>query len=265
MKVSAVPIALTVAGSDSGGGAGIQMDLKVFASVGVYGTSVITAATAQNSVGVRSFRALPASLVQEQLAAVLDDLPVGALKTGMLWSAANVRIVAEQLERLKQRIPLVIDPVIWAKDGSRLLSEHGVRALARELLPLATVITPNLGEVASICGIDVKTRADARHACERLVAMGAASALVKGGHLPGVALDTFYDGRDFVELRATRRTPGVIHGTGCALSAALAAHLAKGYPLPKALTAAHTHVQGLIRSSRQLGAGSRLLIPEKYT
>jgi len=257
------PVALTIAGSDSGGGAGLQMDLKVFASLGVYGASVVTAVTAQNSVGVRNFRALPSRLVEEQLEAVLEDLPVGAAKTGMLWSAENVRAVARQFSRLKKEIPLVIDPVIWAKDGSRLLSERGVKALLKELLPLASIVTPNLAETRSLCGIDVISPKEARLAAEKLVEMGAGSALVKGGHLKGEAVDVFFDGRKFAELRAGKRAPGVIHGTGCALAAGITAFLAKGLPLGEAVVRAHTYTQRIIQRAVKLGKGALLLLPER--
>lgn len=262
MRRADIPVALTIAGSDSCGGAGVQMDLKVFSALEVYGAAVITAVTAQNSVGVRGFRAVPARLVAEQLAAVLADLPVGAVKTGMLWSAENVRAVAREIGISGRNVPLVIDPVIWAKDGSRLLSERGTRALLKHLLPLAEVITPNLGEVKSLCGLAVKSAEGARRAAEKLVAMGAKAALVKGGHLAGEAVDVFFDGRTFREFRARERAPGVIHGTGCALSAAITGYLARGYALAEAIACAHADIQRLIHHAIQLGKGSLLLLPE---
>lgn len=260
MKKTLPPVALTIAGSDSCGGAGVQMDLKIFAALEVYGASVITAVTAQNSVGVRDFKALSAKLVDEQLGAVLDDLPVGAAKTGMLWSGANVRAVAAHFAAHPQ-IPLVVDPVIWAKDSSRLLSEQGAKVLVNELFPLAALVTPNLGEVASICGLEVTNTKEARLAAERFISLGARAVLIKGGHLPGSAVDVLFDGCDFFEFKARRRTPAVVHGTGCALSAAITAFLARGYALHEAVAAAHNQLQKYIHRSVQLGQGSQLLFP----
>lgn len=257
------PVALTIAGSDCSGGAGVQMDLKVFCALGVYGASVLTAVTVQNSMGVRRVQGLSSKIVGDQLSAILDDLSPGAIKTGMLWSTQNVLAVAQQLSQLKKLPPLVIDPVMCAKDGSRLLSKRAVEALIHELLPLATIITPNLDEIRLLCGRPVTNPKEARQAAEKLIAMGAKSALVKGGHFKEEIVDIFFDGREQIELHAQQRAQGPIHGTGCALSAAIAANLAKGQTLQDALTHAYINTQKLIHMAGRLGKGYRLLFPEK--
>jgi hydroxymethylpyrimidine/phosphomethylpyrimidine kinase len=256
------PIALTIAGSDSGGGAGLQMDLKIFSARGVYGTSVITAITAQNSVGVSAVRGLPVDLVAAQLQAVLEDLPVSAAKCGMLWSDKVVKAIAHQWRQLKNSPALVLDPVICAKDGTRLLSQRGIATLRGELFPLAALVTPNAIEAGELCGFPVANLASARQAAETIFALGARAVLVKGGHLPGAAADVLFDGKDFREF-PVRRVAGTIHGTGCALSAAITAELAKGKSLIAAVTEGHSFIQSLIRHSKILGKGNRLMLPER--
>jgi len=286
LKTELPPVALTIAGSDPSGGAGLQMDLKVFCALGVYGAAVLTAVTAQNSMGVRRVRGLPAHLVEEQLAAVFQDMAPAAIKTGMLWSAENVRVVARQLRQWpalsdssraftpseaeekpreaegRKIPPLVIDPVIWAGDGTRLLSESGVKALVKELLPLTAIITPNLAEASRICGEKIGNTQEAKAAAEKILKMGASAVLVKGGHLKGEPVDILFDGTKFTEFRAQRRTLNAIHGTGCALSAAITAFLARGCGLAEAVSLAHEYSQRLIQGGRTMGEGSRVLFPE---
>lgn len=211
--VAIIPKALTIAGSDSGAGAGIQADLKTFAAFGVYGTSVITAITAQNTVGVTRVLELPPDLVGEQIDAVIQDIGANALKTGMLANAAIIEVVAEKIKahRLEN---LVVDPVMVAKSGDLLLRRDAIEALRTRLLPLAATVTPNLPEASELTGIKVSTRRDVEEAARRIVGMGAKSVVVKGGHRRGPATDLFYDGRKFRALKAARiRTPHT-HGTG---------------------------------------------------
>jgi len=273
-----VPVALTIAGSDSGGGAGIEMDLKVFAALGAFGACAITALTAQNSVGVRGCWEAPPELVAAQLEAVLDDLDVGAAKTGMLSSAEVVRAVVGVLKRRPagQRllsagavakagapaIPLVVDPVILAKDGSRLLSNDGVAAVRDELIPLATLVTPNVPETRELTGIEVATEEDARRAAEKLQALGCDWVLVKGGHLSGRAATDYLLGPCGAQALSSPRFPGgPFHGTGCALSAAITAHLARGASVPDAVASGRAFVQRLLQSAQPIGKGALFLHP----
>lgn len=254
-----VPVALTIAGSDSSGGAGIQADLKTFAAFGVYGASVITALTAQNTSGVRAIVAVDPAFVAAQYDAVADDLPLGAAKTGMLWRAAVIEVVAE---RLKSRpVPyLVVDPVSVATSGDPLLEEAGARLIATRLLPLATLVTPNLGEAEVLTGRRVADRAGMAEAARALVKMGARAALVKGGHLnAGEALDVLFDGKSVTELWAPRAPLGPLHGAGCTLSAAITAMLARGFELGEAVARAKDYVTRALVSAPALGAGARAL------
>jgi hydroxymethylpyrimidine/phosphomethylpyrimidine kinase len=254
-------VALTIAGSDSGGGAGIEMDLKVFAALGVFGTCAITALTAQNTLGVRGAWEVPAEFVTAQIRAVLDDLPVGAAKTGMLSSEAVVRAVARLVNERGLR-PLVVDPVVVAKDGSRLLSEAGMAAMREELLPLATVITPNAPEAEALSGVRIASEQEARAAAEKLGSLGCDWVLVKGGHLPGRETTDLLLGPEGAQALSSPRLPGgPFHGTGCALSAAIAACLSRGEAVPAAVRAAREFVQGLVRGSLALGHGARVLHP----
>jgi len=256
-----VPVALTVAGSDSGGGAGIEMDLKVFATLGVYGTCAITALTAQNSREVRSTWEVPAGEVAAQMAAVLDDLPVAAVKTGMLSSEAIVRAVAGVVKE-RRLSPLVVDPVMAAKDGSRLLSEAGVAALRDVLIPLASLVTPNAAEAEVLTGVAVGCEEEAWGAAEKLRALGCKWVLVKGGHLRGGEARDFLLGPDGAQVLSSPRIPGgPFHGTGCALSAAITAYLARGEPFPQAANLSRAFLQELLRTAQRLGAGSLLLHP----
>lgn len=247
--------ALTIAGSDSGGGAGIQADLMTFAAHGVFGTSAITAITAQNTQGVHGVALLDPAIVFAQIDAVLDDIGAHALKTGMLGTAA---IVASVVEAIRHRaIPLVVDPVMVAKSRDRLLADDAVETLRRELLPLATVVTPNAPEAEALIGRPVRTLAQARDAARRLVDLGAKAVIVKGGHLetPDV-VDVLYDGTTFTEASGPRHETRHTHGTGCTFASAIAANLALGRNLTGAFTEARAYVDGAIRHAPGLGHGA---------
>jgi hydroxymethylpyrimidine/phosphomethylpyrimidine kinase len=249
-----LPIALTIAGSDSGGGAGIQADLKTFHQFGVFGTSVITAVTAQNTRGVSAIHAIPLADVVAQIDALADDLPPAAFKTGMLATARLVTAVADAVRR--HGLPrYVMDPVMVATSGDRLLEPAAERSLRDDLLPLATVVTPNLEEAAILSGMTVESLDDMAAAARRIVELGAAAALVKGGHLRGEAVDLLWDG---VEQRLWRR-PRIetrhTHGTGCTLSAGIAAGLARGDDLVRSVDRATRFVGRAIAAAPALGKG----------
>jgi hydroxymethylpyrimidine/phosphomethylpyrimidine kinase len=248
------PIALTVAGSDSGGGAGIQADLKTFHAHGVFGTSALTAVTAQNTHGVSAVHAIPLDVVTAQIRAVASDLPPRAVKSGMLATAALVDTVAEAIE--EHRLPnYVLDPVMVATSGDRLLDADAQESLAGRLLPLATVVTPNLHEARILTGLPVRSEADMRAAARVLVEMGAGAALVKGGHLGGEAVDLLWDGSEEQVWRKPRLDTVHTHGTGCTLSAALVAGLARGLPLVAAADGAVRWVARAIATAPGLGGG----------
>ncbi|HZD65884.1 MAG TPA: bifunctional hydroxymethylpyrimidine kinase/phosphomethylpyrimidine kinase [Acidimicrobiales bacterium] len=224
------PVALTIAGSDSGGGAGIQADLKTFAALGVFGTSAITAVTAQNTVEVRATHVVPPDIVDTQLSAVLDDLAPQAAKTGMLATAATLGVVGSRAAA-GDLPPLVVDPVMVSSTGHRLLDEEAERAYLHVLLPFATVATPNLGEASILVGRDLHTIDDMAWAARRLRETGAGVVIIKGGHTPGTeAVDVVFDGQEVTCLRSPWVSTPNVHGTGCSLSAAAAAHLARGLP-----------------------------------
>lgn len=250
-----VPTALTIAGSDSGGGAGVQADLKTFAAFGVYGTSAITAVTAQNTTGVVAFDAMTVELVSLQIEAVAGDIEVHATKTGMLANAAIVEAVAAAIRELD--LPLVVvDPVMIAKSGDALLDEDGVRTLKAELLPCARVVTPNIPEAEALSGVRIHTLADAREAARRILDLGPSAVLIKGGHGTGdVLVDLLLDGDAFTELPTPRIDTRNTHGTGCTLASAIAAGLALGHPLDQATAAAQRYVAGAIRHGLAIGHG----------
>ncbi len=250
-----MPVTLTIAGSDSGGGAGIQADLKTFAALGVYGASVITAITAQNTLGVRAIHEVPAEVVAAQIDAVLDDIGADAAKTGMLSSAAVVDVVAERL-RAHRVTRLVVDPIMVAKSGDRLLREDAVAALRERLLPLAAVVTPNAPEASVLAGLEVVNEATAREAARRIHALGPGLVIVKGGHFGGERSDDVaYDGTSFEVLPAPRIETPHTHGTGCTFSAAIAAELARGRSPLDAARAAKVFLHGAIEHTEPLGAG----------
>ncbi|WP_329567887.1 bifunctional hydroxymethylpyrimidine kinase/phosphomethylpyrimidine kinase [Kitasatospora sp. NBC_01266] len=253
-SVAAPPRVLTIAGSDSGGGAGIQADLKTMLALGTHGMSVITAVTAQNSLGVQGYWELPAEAVRAQFRSVVDDIGVQAVKTGMLASIELVETVAELLAGLDA--PIVVDPVGVSKHGDALLAAEAVATLRERLLPLATLATPNLHEVAQLTGITVLEQGEMRPAADALLAFGPRWVLVKGGHLAGEAADLLagQDGEEYW-FRAPRYDNRHTHGTGCTLASAIAAELAKGRELPAAVGAAKEYVTGAIRAGFPLGAG----------
>jgi len=249
------PVALTIAGSDSGGGAGIQADLKTFHAFGVFGTSAITAVTAQNTLGVRAIQEIEPGIVAEQILAVAGDLQPAAAKTGMLAAAAIIEAVASALTAARLN-RLVLDPVMVAKSGDRLLREDAVDALKKTLLPLAEIVTPNLPEAAILAGRRVQTVEDMRAAAEVLLHHGVRSVLIKGGHLPGQELvDLFHDGHDWHEWREPRIDSRHTHGTGCTLSAAICAGLALGKTRVEAVAAARAFTRKAIASAPGLGSG----------
>jgi hydroxymethylpyrimidine/phosphomethylpyrimidine kinase len=249
-------VALTIAGSDSGAGAGIQADLKTFAAHGVYGTSAITAVTAQNTRGVSAVEALSPGIVSAQIAAVVDDFQVAALKTGMLANSAIIGAVARVL-RVSRIGPLVVDPVMVAKSGDALLDADAIGALKTDLLPLAAVVTPNLPEAEAMTGMGVRTLDDQREAARQIVALGARAVVVKGGHAESADIvDVLFDGTTFTEFRQ-QRVPGTsTHGTGCTFSAAITAQLALGRTLLEAIPLAQAYVAKAIRNAPGLGGGT---------
>ena len=250
--MTAGPVALTIAGSDPSGGAGIQADLCTFAAFGVHGASVLTALTAQDTRGVRAIAEVAPAFVGQQLDAVLDDLPVRAAKTGMLHRAPVIDAVVDRL-RARPVPHLVVDPVMVATSGDPLLEPAGIAALRERLLPLATLVTPNLREAEVLTGRAVTTVREMREAARALVARGARAALVKGGHLAGDAVDVLHDGRGFRELRAPRREGRRLHGTGCVLSAAITAGLALGNDLDDAVAEAKRYVTLAIETAPEIG------------
>lgn len=251
---SVPPVALTVAGSDSGGGAGVQADLKTFHAFGVYGTSAITAVTAQNTVGVKAIHKVPAELVAAQIQAVIVDLHPSACKTGMLAAEAIIWAVAEIFGTAS--LPLVVDPVMVAASGDPLLEETAVAALRDSLLPLATLVTPNLDEAEILTGMEVRSEPAMRAAAEALLEFGCDAALVKGGHLEGgEVVDVMFDGAEWTEWRATRLRSRSSHGTGCTLSAAVTAGLATGHDLRESVGLGIRFTRTAIQSGLSLGGG----------
>lgn len=247
--------ALTIAGSDSGGGAGIQADLKTFAAHGVFGTSAVTAVTAQNTLGVTAWQAIPADLVIAQIDAVAGDLGADAVKTGMLATAAIVAAVAAAVDRLQLR-NLVVDPVMIAKGGDRLLEERAIDALRAELLPRARIVTPNVPEAEVLSGIRIRSLDDMRDAAQRILALGPDVVLVKGGHLGGDdSIDIGCTAAEIFEIRGRRSASRNTHGTGCTLAAAIAAHLARGLGYREAIERAREYLTGAIQHAPGLGHG----------
>jgi len=246
--------ALTIAGSDSGGGAGIQADLKTFAAFGVYGLTAITAITAQNTRGVTAVHALDPALVVAQIDAVWSDLAPSATKIGMLANTPIIEAVADALTRLGAPL-VVLDPVMVAKGGDHLLERSAINALRTKLVPLATVVTPNVPEAEVLTGMTITSIEDQREAAARLVGLGARVAVVKGGHLTGRAVDVWHDGSRVIELDAERIDTPHTHGTGCTFSSAVAACLALGSSPEDAARRAKTYVTGAIRNAPGLGHG----------
>lgn len=248
--------ALTIAGSDSGGGAGIQADLKSFASIGVHGTSVITCVTAQNTRSVDSIFPIPTAEIRQQIRAVLGDFDVRAAKTGMLFSAEIVRTAARELRRAT--FPLVVDPVMIATVGARLEKDDFKDALVDHLLELATLVTPNRHEAERLSGVRVRNVESMEVAARAIRRLGPKAVLVKGGHLTGPLVDVFFDGLRMVRLRGPRY-PKALHGAGCTLAASTAAYLALGQPLLRALQNARRKVALGFRRSYRAGRGVEII------
>jgi hydroxymethylpyrimidine/phosphomethylpyrimidine kinase len=252
--------ALTIAGSDSSGGAGIQADLKTFAAFGVYGTSAVTAITAQNTKGVSAWEPVSTELVIAQIETVASDIPPNAVKTGMLANAAIVEAVVATIEELE--LPnLVLDPVMIAKDGSRLLQDDAVAAVVAELLPRAEVVTPNLPEAEALVGFSIRTLDDMREAARRIRKLGPRVVVLKGGHLPPsgsdpeFCVDVVNTAQAEFDIRGPRIQSRHTHGTGCTFAAAITAALALGQPVEQAIRGARDFVEGAIRNAPQIGSG----------
>jgi len=248
------PVALTIAGSDPTGGAGLQADLKTFHQFGVYGEAVATLVTVQNSLRVSRVEVLAADLVRQQIESVLEDMPPAAAKTGALGSAAIVRAVTRAAQRFA--FPLVVDPVFVSTQGPSLLAPPAIRLLADELLPLAALVTPNTLEAEALTGIAIRGLDDARRAAESISRMGPRAVLLKGGHLAGDPVDLLFDGSTWHHFAAVRMQTPHTHGTGCAYSAAITACLALGMPLPDAVARAKRWLTEAIRTNPGLGRGA---------
>ncbi|OGL15276.1 MAG: bifunctional hydroxymethylpyrimidine kinase/phosphomethylpyrimidine kinase [Candidatus Rokubacteria bacterium RIFCSPLOWO2_12_FULL_71_22] len=249
-----VPKALTIAGSDSGGGAGIQADLKTFSAFRVFGMSVLTAVTAQNSLGVQGVFDLPPEFVGRQMDSVLGDFGADAVKIGMLSTAPIVGVVAERL-RARREGRIVLDPVMIAKSGAALLQPDARAALIREVLPLADVVTPNLHEAGALADMPVATETDMEEAARRILALGPKNVLVKGGHLAGAATDILWNGRELTRFTTPRIDSTSTHGTGCTFSSAIAAGLARRGALGDAVREAKAYVTAAIREGFRPGHG----------
>ncbi|HEY6395696.1 MAG TPA: bifunctional hydroxymethylpyrimidine kinase/phosphomethylpyrimidine kinase [Candidatus Binataceae bacterium] len=251
--------ALTIAGSDPGGGAGVQADIKTFAALKVHGYSAITAVIAQNSSSVKNVAPVAPAMVVAQIEAVAAECRPGAIKTGVLGNGAIVRAVARAV--ISMRLPRpVVDPVLVSTSGARLLDRYGERAICNHLIPITHLLTPNISEAESLTLIQIDSKAALREAARELVAMGAQAAVIKGGHGGGgESIDLLYDGSNYVELKS-RRIPGTgAHGTGCAFSAAIAAYLARGLELEDAVRAAKRYVTNALAGSFRLGSGRPIL------
>jgi hydroxymethylpyrimidine/phosphomethylpyrimidine kinase len=246
--------ALTVAGSDSGAGAGIQADLKTFAALGVYGTSALTAVTAQNTREVLAVAEVPEEVVALQIDAILEDIGADAVKTGMLSSQSIIETVADRIEAwgIEQ---LVVDPVMVAKSGDRLLQVDAIETLKHRLLPLAKIVTPNIAEAEAIVGCSIQTDDDARNAAVAIGEFGPRYVVLKGGHRDGAPVDLVFDGKLFIELSADRVETANTHGTGCTFSAAMAAYLARGLEPVEAIREAKCFITYALRASYRIGDG----------
>ena len=250
-----MPSVLTIAGSDSGGGAGIQADLKTFSALGVYGMSVVTAVTAQNTVAVTAVHEVPVEVVVAQIEAVVTDMPPDAVKIGMLSSAAIIDVVATKV-REHSLSPLVVDPVMVAKSGDRLLREDAVTALRERLVPLADVLTPNVPEAEVLVGRLLASDDDMRAAAREIVGLGAKAVVMKGGHRKGdMVIDLLFDGDEFYEFSAPRVETTSTHGTGCTFASAIASFLAHGEPLAAAVGHAKGYLTEAIRQAQPIGHG----------
>ncbi len=257
---------MSVAGSDSGGGAGIQADLKTITALGGYGSSVITALTAQNTLGVAEVSEVDPLFVERQLEVVLEDIGADAIKTGMLSNRLMVELVARKLEQQARHVPLVVDPVMVSSSGHQLLDTAGQQALVKRLLPMCALITPNTFEAALIAGIEIQDEGDMHRAADAMLLMGASAVLLKGGHLDSdtvVDLLRTADGHE-VRFEAERQVTTATHGTGCTLSAAVATGLAQGMTLESAVARAIDYVQQAMRWARPIGKGAATPLDHGY-
>lgn len=251
---SELPKAMTIAGSDSGAGAGIQADLKTFAALGVYGTSVLTAVTAQNTVEVAAIAEVPDEVVIAQIDTVVEDIGANAVKTGMLSGRSIIQNVADRLEAWGIRW-LVVDPVMVSKSGVPLLQPNAVEALRKDLLPLASIVTPNIPEAEILAGISIATADDMREAAKRIAKQGPGIVIVKGGHLEGPPVDLVFDGSDFLPIEGERVQTTNTHGTGCTYSAAITALLAHGLAPMEAIPLARRYLESALHHSYAIGDG----------
>jgi hydroxymethylpyrimidine/phosphomethylpyrimidine kinase len=249
-----IPRVLIIAGSDSGGGAGIQADLKTVSALGAFGMTAITALTAQNTAGVLGVVEIDPKFVVTQIEACVNDIGCDALKTGMLSSTAIIEAVAAALSARKLA-PLVVDPVMIAKSGAPLLKPDAIEVLKSKMFPLATVVTPNLHEAGALTGREIKSLAQMKEAAQAIHQLGPRNVVVKGGHLPNVAADVLYDGREYVEFRGERIDTKNTHGTGCIFASAIAAGLAKGQSVRESLSVAKDFCTAAIRAGLAIGKG----------
>lgn len=244
---------LTIAGSDPSGGAGIQVDLKTFQALGAFGMAVPAALTAQNSRGVSAVEPVEGRMLERQLHSLLSDIGPDAIKTGMLLTKEDVSIVAAAIKSSRVR-NLVVDPVIRSSSGACLLEEDGIAALRKKLFPLALLVTPNIPEAEVLSGLSIASDQDMDYAAGKILDMGPAHVLVKGGHRSGPATDTLYGGKTVLQFSTSRR-PGKFHGTGCTLSAAIAVFIAEGFPVEKAVEKAKQFVDKMLRTAKPVGKG----------
>jgi len=246
---------LTIAGSDCSGGAGIQADLKTFAAHGVYGMSVITAVTAQNTQGVVDVQDISKEIISKQIETIFEDIEVDAVKIGMVSQIETIEVIALKLEKYHPQ-NVIFDPVMVSKNGYHLLHPDAKEALIHKLLPLATVVTPNIPEAEAITGMNIKTMKDMEKAAELICKMGPENVLLKGGHLKNEATDILFDKKKFIYFRGKKIFTPNTHGTGCTLSSAIAANIAKGYPMIEAVTAAKNYITVAIEHSLSIGKGA---------
>lgn len=245
---------LTIAGSDSSGGAGIQADMKTFSAHGCYAMSVITAVTAQNTVAVNDSEDVSPKLIKAQIEAVFDDVFPDGVKVGMVSSVETIEIIAEELKKYSPGV-LVVDPVMVSKSGYYLLKPEAVETLKKELLPIADLITPNIPEASILCGFDIKTKEDMLRACEKMAESVKGAILLKGGHRTEDADDLLFDGKEYLWLPAKRIETGNTHGTGCTVSSAITANLANGYPIREAVSRAKEYITEVIEHALDIGSG----------
>jgi hydroxymethylpyrimidine/phosphomethylpyrimidine kinase len=246
--------ALTIAGSDSCGGAGIQADLKAFSANGVYGMSVITAVTAQNTQGVLHVQDMDPITIEKQIDAIFEDIKIDSVKIGMVSRVESIETIADTLKKYKLP-PIILDPVMVSKSGYRLLSANAKEALVKHLFPMAYLITPNIPEAFELTGADIRTVEDMKEACKKLIGLGPANVLLKGGHLEDAACDLLFDGAEFHVFEQERINSRHTHGTGCTLSSAIAANISKGQGLKEAVSNAKEYVTTAIRHGFALGKG----------